>query len=103
MPDIFHKNDSSSASSAWMIFLLCKLEYTEVHNLGKRYNRKIAFVMKLYTWNIPQADIWNPDIYLILVYLELYCVKLSVTVVIPCYGITQDNYGQKVYTELYRV
>jgi hypothetical protein len=43
MPDIFHKNDSSSVSSAWMIFLklLCKLEYTEVHNLrvrlGKRY------------------------------------------------------------------
>ncbi len=36
MPDIFHKNDSSSVSSAWMIFLLCKLEYTEVHNLGKR-------------------------------------------------------------------
>ena len=50
-------------------------------------------------------SIWNPDIYrdLILVYLELYSVKLSLTVVIPCYGITQDNYGQKVYTELYQV
>ncbi len=46
-----------------------------------------------------ESLIWNPDIYLILVYLELYSVKLSLRVVIPCYGITQDNYGQKVYTE----
>ena len=64
----------------------------------------VTLCMILHDHYMPgKISIWNPDIYLILVYLELYSVKLSLTVVIPCYGITQDNYGQKVYTELYQV
>ena len=59
-------------------------------------------IYHVYTRYIPCLNFLGfPDV--ILVYLELYSVKLSLTVVIPCHGITQDNYGQKVYTELYQV
>ena len=33
MSDIFHVNDFSTVTSEWMIFLLCKLQYTNVHYL----------------------------------------------------------------------
>jgi len=67
IPDIFHKNDLSSVSSAWMISSLWKLVYTKVHNLGKRYmhwnQQKDSFCQEgiylEYTWDISLPHIWQ--------------------------------------------
>ena len=67
IPDIFHKKDLSSVSSAWMISSLWKLVYTKVHNLGKRYmhwnQQKDSFCQEgiylEYTWDISLPHIWQ--------------------------------------------